>query len=116
MTDDEIRAALYCASEVIRTRQQHAQPVPDWLRRHRAALTAAVEQSVTGQEASGAGSHSETAENLIGTREAAAILGCSKRQAQRLAADLDGWLVGGRWVFRRTDVDRYRQEVGTWPI
>jgi len=47
-------------------------------------------------------------EELIGAREAATILGLSKRQVQRIAHSLDGRLAAGRWVFDRNAVQAYR--------
>lgn len=44
----------------------------------------------------------------IGTTTAATVLGLSTRQVQRLAADLDGRRVGGRWVFDQAAVHSYR--------
>jgi hypothetical protein len=50
-------------------------------------------------------------ERLITAREAAAILGLSKRQVQRLAADLDGsQLICGRWLFEASAVTEYAAE------
>ena len=45
----------------------------------------------------------------IGTREAAQMLGCTQRQAQRLATDLDGRQLASRaWLFDRDTVHAYR--------
>lgn len=49
----------------------------------------------------------EHAMEWIGTRMAAGILGWELRRVQRHAADLDGQLVGARWVFPRRSVDAY---------
>lgn len=44
----------------------------------------------------------------IGTDEAAALLGMSRRQAQRIASSLDGQLSGaGAWEFDRRTVEAY---------
>jgi predicted DNA-binding transcriptional regulator YafY len=49
-------------------------------------------------------------QEMITAQEAAEMLGCSKRQVQRLATDLDGQLVGGHvWVFNRTAVLTYAE-------
>ena len=45
----------------------------------------------------------------IGTKEAAQMLGCTQRQAQRLATDLDGRQLASRaWLFDRDTVCAYR--------
>ena len=48
-------------------------------------------------------------DKLITARQAAAILDLSKRQVQRLAADLDGRIVDGRWVFNLKAVMEYAE-------
>ena len=63
--------------------------------------------SGVGHESGGHGS--ALADDLIGTREAARILGLSDRQVRRLAADLDGEKVVGRTLFRRSSVIDYQQ-------
>ncbi|MCF3940919.1 hypothetical protein [Gordonia tangerina] len=50
-------------------------------------------------------------EELIGSAEAATILGVTQRQIRRLSSTLDGeQLANGAWVFRRDTVEDYRQE------
>jgi len=44
---------------------------------------------------------------LITAKEAALMLGCSKRTVLRLAADLDGRNVGGRLLFEQATVAEY---------
>lgn len=111
---DELRAAYYCAAEVVRRRQLVGQPIPEWLHRHFDQLDAEVRLSRSGQEfdiAVGQLAHSgPTSPSLISAHEAAQILGISKRQVQRLAADLDGQLIGGRWLFERETVETYATE------
>jgi hypothetical protein len=51
-------------------------------------------------------------EKLITARKAATILDLSKRQIHRLAADLDGRIVGGRWLFDLGTVTEYAEERG----
>ncbi|RAL32871.1 hypothetical protein [Rhodococcus sp. AQ5-07] len=43
----------------------------------------------------------------IDVRQAAAILGLSSRQTRRIAEDLDGRIVGGRWMFERHTVTEF---------
>jgi Helix-turn-helix domain len=106
---EHFRAAVYCASAVIRDRQLRGQPVHDWLRRHLARCEAAVAMSRSGQEFEGAPSQLDDLEDLIDVRKVASMLGISKRQAQRLGRDLDGVRIGGRWVFRKATVREYME-------
>jgi Helix-turn-helix domain len=108
MSAINLRASYFCASEVIRERQRRGQPTPDWLRRHYARLDAEIRMSESGHELSGDQGELELDE-LITASEVAQILGISKRQAQRLAADLDGKIVGGRWIFTRAAVIEYSE-------
>ncbi|CPR11950.1 hypothetical protein BN971_03243 [Mycobacterium bohemicum DSM 44277] len=48
-------------------------------------------------------------DELITAKEAAEVLGLSKRQCQRIAADLGGRIVGGRWLFGRAAVSEYAE-------
>ncbi len=48
---------------------------------------------------------------LIGTRQAAELLGWTIRRVQRHAADLDGTKVGGRLVFPAEAVKQYRDQL-----
>lgn len=52
------------------------------------------------------------ADDLIDANEVARMLGCSKRQARRHARDLDGQIIGGRWVFRKAAVAEYAEGRG----
>ena len=51
------------------------------------------------------------ADDLIGTAQAASLLGCTERHVRRLRADLDGVRPSGgsAWVFSRHQVVRYAQ-------
>jgi excisionase family DNA binding protein len=64
------------------------------------------------QSRHGMSSYTEELESdeLITAKEAAEVLGCSKRQIQRMASDLDGKIVGGRWLFSRATVVGYAEE------
>jgi hypothetical protein len=105
---EDSRAAVYCASAIVRDRQLRGQPVPDWLRRHLARCEAALVKSRSRHEFDRASSQLDP-DDLIDAREAALMLGIGKRQAQRLGHDLDGLIVGGRWVFRKSTVAEYAE-------
>lgn len=112
LSDDECEEALYCVAEVIDLRRRAGVPVPSWMRNleqllNLASLTSGV--SGRGHENVG-GSERLVTDSLIGSREAANILGLSTRQVRRLAADLDGQKCSGRNLFRRSTVIEYAQE------
>ncbi|RFZ48240.1 hypothetical protein MSS2_04756 [Mycobacterium marinum] len=110
LSQQDLRAAYYCAAEVIRHRRRTGQPLPDWLRRHYAALDAAVLMSRSRHESESV--PAQLGQEQITAQEVADMLGCSKRQTLRLAADLDGRIVGGRWLFPRSAVGQYVAERG----
>ena len=101
LTDDESRAALYVTSETVRRRQLTGVPIPAWLRALHRTLSSSVHGP--GSEAAQAGSAPE----LIDTRSAAEILGVSERYTRRIATDLDGTQIAGRWCFNRATVTDY---------
>lgn len=111
MAADDVRPAYYCAAEVMRHRQRAGQPIPHWLSRHFDQLDAKIRASESGHESDRAAGQLDD-EKLITAREAANIVGRSKRQVQRLAADLDGQIVGGRWLFQLNTVTEYAEERG----
>ena len=110
LCEDEIRAAYYCASEILRSRRLGGQPIPAWLRRWHARLDAELKLSRTRQDFDDAPAESGQ-ELWIGTPEAAALLGWSLRQVQRRATDLEGRIIAGRYVFRESTVRTYAEEL-----
>jgi hypothetical protein len=111
LTSDEARAAYYCAAALIRHRQRSGEPIPEWLRKHFNRLDAEVRVSESGHDSVSDAKQLEEQE-LITAREAAGILGCSKRQVQRLASDLDAEFAYGRWLFRLSTVAEYAEAKG----
>ena len=97
--DKHLRANFYCAAEVLRSRQRTGEPVPAWLRQHHRQLDTAFRMSQSGHE------------NCSDAGEAAELLRKSKRQCQRLASDLGGQIVGGRWLFSRAAVVEYAEGI-----
>jgi hypothetical protein len=108
LSDDDIRAAYYCCAEVLRGRRLCGQPVPAWLRRLYDRLDAEVRASRSRQENACQLPELEPDE-WISAQQAATILSWSKRHVQRRATDLDGRIIGGRWLFRREDVIDYAE-------
>ena len=98
-----LRAAYYCAAEVVRDRRRRGQPIPRWLRQHFDELDAQFRLSQSRHEFDCGGEQSEP-ENWITAKEAALMLTCSTRTVQRIAADLDGRSIGGRLLFDRCTV------------
>lgn len=102
----DVRAAYWCAAQVIRGRELHSHQVPPPVRALFDRLDAEVRMSRARHE-----SDSRTAQlgsdQLIGVNEAADILGWTKRKVQRHATDLDGKRVAGQWVFSRSAVIEY---------
>jgi hypothetical protein len=107
---DDLEIAYWCAAVAIQSRRENRKPIPDELRRHHNRLDLAIKcMSDPGHEIDQEPSQLEPDE-LITTQEMATTLNCSQRQAQRLAErDLDGQLVGGRWLCRRSIVETYAQ-------
>jgi hypothetical protein len=57
----------------------------------------------------GRGGEQSDSEKLIGSRQAAAISGCTQRHVNRIAKSLSGVFVDGRWVFRESVVRDYAE-------
>ncbi|KMV22378.1 helix-turn-helix domain-containing protein [Mycobacterium heckeshornense] len=113
MTLDEtdLRAAYFCVAEVVRRRRLSGQPIPSWLRGHFDRLDRAVRAaaaSTSGHESGCA--EQELQQQWLTATQAAQALGVSARHVRRLAADLDGQLVGGRWLFPAAAVSEYAAE------
>jgi hypothetical protein len=57
----------------------------------------------------------QPSQNMITTEEAAAMIRRSPRQIRRLAADLEGRQISGRWLFDRDQVAAVAAERGITP-
>jgi hypothetical protein len=109
--DIDTQAAYHCAAAVIRSRRRRGAPIPERLRRHYAQLDNHIRGlSDLGQESGQSGCVAGQSNATISAREAAAILECSKRQVQRLAADIGGEFICGRWLFKLAAVNAYKEE------
>lgn len=105
LNTQETRAAYFVAAEAIRARRRIGRPIPEPLHRLFTRLDLEIRVSSSGHQTHGAAAQSET-EQLIGSNEAGQLLGLSRRQTQRLSADLDGRIIAGRWVYsKRTVLD-----------
>ena len=104
-----LRAAYFCAAEVLRARRRAGQPIPPWLRRHYTELDQQIRLSQPRHEFGCGGEQSEPENYWVTAREAALMLGRSKRTVLRLAADLDGRMIGGRLLLDRRTVANYAE-------
>jgi hypothetical protein len=113
LDERDLRAAYRCASEVLCSRRVIGAPIPDWLRKHHGRVEAwYLTLSALGHEIHPPASQSEEPDKAIDAKEAADMLRCSERTVRRRAADLDGQkLAGGQWVFSRTAVAEYVEEM-----
>lgn len=112
-TDVDVRANLYCAAALIRSRQRTGQPIPDWLRRHHARLDREFQMSLLRHETGYVDTQDEQLADVhwMGTADVARYLNLSTRQVQRLraAGQLVGNQVNGGWIFSRPTVTEFAQ-------
>lgn len=99
----DLRQAIQCAATEIRRYQAARLPLPERLKQHWQHLHNLADGSADGTESIAPQADSE----LIGTTEAAQILGCSARFIRRIATDLDGHRIEGQWIFNRKAVTDY---------
>jgi hypothetical protein len=109
LSDGELRWLLYCTAEELRARARGKPPGPqprlvNLVRR----LELEVAVSSTRQEADYETPESEH-EVWIGSHLAAQELRWDIRQVQRLASDLEGRKVAGRWIFPESVVQQYAE-------
>lgn len=107
LTGDVLQAMRYAVAEMVAMRRVRGLPI------HKAVLEAhyLLTASVSGSENSDESEELEPGD-LIGTKAAAEILGCSTRWVRAIAADLDGQWCGRQWVFRRRRVVEYAEAKG----
>lgn len=103
LTGDAITALRYAIRVAIASRRRNGLPVPASL----AELAAAT--SEPGQSDSEPAPTQHDSSDLIDIMEAATMLGCSNRQARRLAPQLGGRIVAGRWLLDRAAVTEHIQ-------
>lgn len=117
---DDFEHLLFCVGAVQRGRREGrlpGNPHAGWL----IDLIRRLELEVATMSHSGHGSGCPQPESeataWVTASEAATIIGLSKRQTTRLAQELDGEIIGGRWLFPLQAVAEYaegRRE--TWAI
>ncbi|MGB3699313.1 MAG: hypothetical protein WBA05_17940 [Gordonia sp. (in: high G+C Gram-positive bacteria)] len=99
VTAEQARMLAFVIAEFIRRRQITGQPIPDRVR----GLLRAVSAHGTAEPVA----PQESPADLIDSEQAAQICGCSSRRIRRIAADLDGEQIAGRWIFHRHNVIEY---------
>lgn len=99
LTDDQAAAVRYVVADTIRRRRLGGVPIPGWLR------SLDVEMSSRGLESTAA--QSDSVQQPISSAQAAKLIGCTRRHVSRIANDLDGLLVAGRWMFDPATVAEY---------
>ena len=102
LTSQQAHAVRYCVAETIRRRLLTGAPVPAWMRSLHQHLTSSADG--TEHEAP-----QQQSDQAIDTAEAAQILGCSTRYIRKIATDLDGQQIAGRWIFHRHNVTEYAE-------
>ncbi|MGB3697858.1 MAG: hypothetical protein WBA05_10545 [Gordonia sp. (in: high G+C Gram-positive bacteria)] len=100
LTPDQANLLRYVVAEFVRRRLITGQPVPNQVRR---LLTAASTAHGTPDDLRPTQSDTE----LIDSEQAAELLNCTPRYVRKIAADLDGQQVAGRWIFHRHNVTEY---------
>lgn len=104
LTADDLEVAYYVFSRFINGRLAAGKSLPAAVR----PLFKRIElMSVTGHESDTGGEGLD--QKLIGTTEVAAILRCDPRHVRRLANDLDGHRINGRWIFTASVVEQYEE-------
>ncbi|WP_277371063.1 helix-turn-helix domain-containing protein [Rhodococcus rhodochrous] len=101
LTGEALTAMRYAVRVAIAARHRNGYTVP----RELAELAAAVSETGTTDTEPTRAQH--TSEELIDVQEVARMLGCSERQARRLAPQLDGRLHAGRWLIPRAAVTEH---------
>jgi len=107
LTRDELRAALWACSEAVRRRQIGGVSCPPQVLALRDRLNRAWVSSSRQQNGAALTDSTVCAQQQVGTREAAALLGWTERRVQRRAGLLRGQQVAGRWVFQRAEILGY---------
>ena len=102
---DHLHACLSVVAEVVGNRRRTGAQIPGWIveLRHRLAVEL--------EGVSACGRHGEVGEAdsmVIGTAEAAVLLGCTARAVRRRVVALGGWRVRRDWLFDRHVIADYR--------
>lgn len=103
LTDSQVQAAVYALAEFKRRRRIVGQPIPTAV----AELHTHLLMSACGPEPPPA--QRQSTPEQVDTLQAADLLGITPRHVRRIAADLDGQRIAGRWIFNRNNIIDYRE-------
>ena len=101
--DLDLGAARHCARLAASCYGHANVEMPQRLKDHLDYLSALGSRHGTEYE----GGQQESNNDFIDADQAARTLGCSSRYVRRIAADLDGRKIAGRWIFDKKLVDQY---------
>lgn len=104
LTGRPLEVALFAVEVAQRSRARNGLPPMQSLEALRVAMS--PRGHADGAEGVG-GQAGDQDEEMVSTQVAAQLLGCSNRQARRLAPLLGGRLVGGRWLVDRQAVNEH---------
>lgn len=106
MTPTELSLARAAVAEAVVRRRQRRELVPTAMHE---LLTRLDGLLLTTSAANGTAGERDSAKlELIGTAEAARILGCCQEWVRRISDRLGGERVSGRWVYPREAVEEHR--------
>ncbi|OBA32784.1 hypothetical protein A5767_16305 [Rhodococcus sp. 852002-51564_SCH6189132-a] len=105
LTGRSIDAVRFTVRVTIAARQRNGQRIPPEITELARELAVFGQQDTAGEITN----NSEMQADWISTQEMARMLGCSHRQARRLAPELGGTLHAGRWLIDRAAVTNYLQ-------
>jgi hypothetical protein len=100
LTETDLSAAMRCASELLDRRRLQGVPIPAWLSEHRQRMR--IMAAACGPQKDG---REPQLEEMIDTREVAAMLNRSTRHVRRIASNLGGVRRGRDWIFDRSTVE-----------
>lgn len=100
----QTNVALWVLAEFKRRRRIVGQPIPAAV----ADLHTHLLMSGNGPAPEPARAQSKPAEQ-VDTHQAADLLGITPRHVRRIAADLDGQRIAGRWIFNRNNIIDYAE-------
>lgn len=105
LTAAELSLARATVAEAVVRRRQRRELVPTAMHE----LLARLDGLLLTSAANGTAAERDSAKSeLIGTAEAAQILGCCQEWVRRISNKLGGERVGGRWVYPREAVEEHR--------
>lgn len=112
LDEGEVRAAYYGLSECVRQTNLGGRALPPGVGRLFSRLEDRLSRGRHETSDRATDQPPSEGETWIGSPEAARMLSWSKRQVQRHALDMGGKLIGGRWMFRESDVADYAERNG----